>query len=74
MSDEVQIAEIAAKKAGEIIRSLLGRVQIIEKGRNYNLVTEADTNAEKCIIEVIRNHYPEDALLGEESCASTKLD
>ncbi|MBN1577506.1 MAG: inositol monophosphatase [Chitinispirillaceae bacterium] len=73
MPDELKAAEAAAQKAGEVIRSLLGKTQVIEKGVNYNLVTGADTAAERTVIETIRKRFPTDAFLGEESAATTPL-
>ncbi|MBN1761340.1 MAG: inositol monophosphatase [Chitinispirillaceae bacterium] len=74
MIRELEIAENGAKKAGQIIKMLLGKVRISEKGLNYNLVTEADTAAEKCIIDYIRTVYPEDGILGEETASNTKVE
>jgi myo-inositol-1(or 4)-monophosphatase len=73
MVDELRVARKAAEEAGEVMKSLLGNVQVAEKGVNYNLVTEADTAAEKTVIATIMEHFPEDAVLGEESAALTSL-
>jgi myo-inositol-1(or 4)-monophosphatase len=74
MFREVAIAEKAAKKAGEIIRSHLGTARVADKGLTYNLVTEADTAAERSIVETIHAVFPEDSILGEESSSATDLD
>ena len=73
MITELKIAEKAARDAGTVIRSLLGKASVSEKGLNYNLVTEADTAAEKMIIQAIRNDFPDDAVLGEESSSATDI-
>ncbi len=73
MMDELDSAIAAAKMAGKVICSLIGKVQVNEKGVNYNLVTGADTAAERIIIQAIMARYPDDAILGEESAASTSL-
>ena len=73
MVDELSVARKAAEEAGEVMKSLLGNVQVAEKGVNYNLVTEADTAAERIVIATLRRAYPDDAILGEESAASTSL-
>jgi myo-inositol-1(or 4)-monophosphatase len=54
-----------------MIRQLnqLETLQVAEKGRN-EFVTQIDRLAEGAIIEVIRDHYPEHAILAEESGAS----
>lgn len=73
MNSEFEVAVSAARKAGVVIRSLLGKARVTEKGVNYNLVTEADTAVEKAVIETIRDAFPADSILGEESAATTAL-
>lgn len=68
----VNIAIRAARRAGEIMIRHLGRLEtleVAEKGRN-DFVTRVDQQAEAAIIEVIRDHYPDHAILAEESGAS----
>jgi myo-inositol-1(or 4)-monophosphatase len=65
----LNIAVRAARRAGEIIvRSLvrLESIEITSKGRN-DYVSEIDRAAEREIIDIIRKHYPEHAILAEES-------
>jgi myo-inositol-1(or 4)-monophosphatase len=72
MHGMVNIAIRAARRAGELmIRQLnqLETLQVTEKSRN-EFVTQIDRLAEEAIIEVIRDHYPEHAILAEESGAS----
>ncbi len=72
MHGMVNIAIRAARRAGEImVRSLnrLESLEVAEKGRN-DFVTRVDQLAEEAIIEVIRDHYPDHAILAEESGAS----
>ena len=72
MHGMVNIAIRAARRAGELmIRQLnqLEALQVTEKGRN-DFVTQIDRAAEAAIIEVIRDHHPDHAILGEESGAS----
>jgi myo-inositol-1(or 4)-monophosphatase len=69
MHGMVNIAVRAARRAGELmIRQLnhLESLQVTEKSRN-EFVTQVDHLAEAAIIEVIRDHYPEHAILAEES-------
>ncbi|MGH8115158.1 MAG: inositol monophosphatase family protein [Rhodanobacteraceae bacterium] len=66
----------AARRAGEIIvRSLvrLDSLQVTSKGRN-DYVSEVDRAAEREIIAIIHKHYPEHAILAEESGASGEND
>ncbi|WVX30257.1 inositol monophosphatase family protein [Synechococcus elongatus IITB5] len=41
--------------------------QIEEKGRPGDLLTEADRAAEAAVLSVLERHYPEHAVLAEES-------
>lgn len=72
----LNIAVRAARRAGEIIvRSLvhLEGLQVASKGRN-DFVSEVDRAAEREIIAVIHKHYPDHAILAEESGASGEND
>jgi myo-inositol-1(or 4)-monophosphatase len=65
----VNIAVRAARRAGELmVRQLnqLDTLQVAEKSRN-EFVTQVDQLAEDAIIEVIRDHHPDHAILAEES-------
>ena len=76
ISKNLEAAREAAGKARDVIcyydrnRSEL---HIGLKGKN-DLITEADGEAEKVIIETIRNHFPDDAILAEESAETIRLD
>jgi len=62
----------AARRAGEVIARSIPRLeslQVTAKGRN-DYVSEVDHAAERDIIDTIRRHYPEHAILAEESGAS----
>jgi len=72
MHGMVNIAIKAARRAGEVmIRQLnrLEQLEVAEKGRN-DFVSAVDQHAEEAIIETIRDHYPDHAILAEESGAS----
>lgn len=73
MSRELLSAVEVAKMAGEIINSMNGKADIAEKGQNFNLVTEADTAAEECILGALGEQFPEDTFLGEESATDADL-
>lgn len=65
----LNVAVLAAQKGGDtLIRSLnkLERLQIDVKARN-DFVSDADRIAEHAIIETIQRHYPDHAILAEES-------
>src|SRR5665213_2344035 len=72
----LNIAVRAARRAGEVIVRSLVRLESLEvtsKGRN-DYVSEIDRAAEREIIEIVRKHYPEHAILAEESGRSGEHD
>ncbi|MEM8982860.1 MAG: inositol monophosphatase family protein [Pseudomonadota bacterium] len=72
----VNIAVGAARQAGSLLLRSQKRVDTLKvhsKGRN-DWVTEADIAAEQVIIEHIHKHYPDHAILGEESGALGESD
>ena len=72
----LNVAVMAAHRGGDsLLRSLkkLDRLKVEKKGRN-DFVSEADRNAEHVVIETILKHYPEHAILAEESGASGESD
>ena len=67
----LNVAVMAARRAGAtLIRNLvrLEKLKVEQKGRN-EYVSEADRAAERAVIDVIQKHYPEHAILAEESGA-----
>jgi myo-inositol-1(or 4)-monophosphatase len=69
MQPLLNIAIRAARRAGEIIvrgMNRLHRLDVRMKGQN-DFVTEIDMAAERDIIETIHKHYPNHAILGEET-------
>ena len=72
MHPMLTIAVRAARRAGSIINraALAGGLQVKSKRAN-DFVTEVDRAAEASIIESVRKSYPEHAILGEESGASS---
>ncbi len=72
MHGMVNIAVRAARRAGEImVRQMnqLEALKVVEKSRN-EFVSQVDQAAEAAIIEVIKDHYPDHAILAEESGAA----
>jgi myo-inositol-1(or 4)-monophosphatase len=61
----------AARRAGSIInRAALDRTKLeIHSKRANDFVTQVDRSAEAAIIEILRQAYPDHAILGEESGA-----
>ncbi len=64
---EKRVALSAAYKAAEVLRMKLGRLERISKKGAKDLVTEADAESEKVIIETIRSVFPRHDILAEES-------
>jgi myo-inositol-1(or 4)-monophosphatase len=59
----------AAYKGAEILRGYFGNIPAVRKKGEKDLVTEADINSEKKIIETIRSRFPHHGFLGEEGGA-----
>jgi myo-inositol-1(or 4)-monophosphatase len=64
---EIAVAREAAQAAGEILNRLFGRVNRVTKKGQIDLVTEADVQAEKAILDIITAHFPRDSILTEEA-------
>ena len=65
----IAFAHRLAGAAGEVIRPYFRkRIDVTDKGAAgfYDPVTEADKRAEQAIRDLIRAHYPQDGILGEE--------
>ncbi|APW62000.1 inositol monophosphatase family protein [Paludisphaera borealis] len=69
---ELKVAEAAAKVGGAVAtRHFRGGIEAVVKNvgegeGTYNMVTQADLDGERAIVEVIRATFPDHAVLGEE--------
>lgn len=63
----LEVATEAALAGGAILQAYAGKVEASEKGRPGDLVTIADKAAEAAILQVIQRHFPDHAILAEES-------
>jgi len=65
----IKTAIEAATAAGKFLKQNLGKVRNIQQksGQEKNLVTEIDKRSEEIIIDIIKKHYPNHAILAEES-------
>ena len=64
-----------AQEAGEILLYYWGNLKIIsDKEGKGNLVTEADHESEKKMLALLKRHYPDHAVLAEESGAHLSKD
>jgi myo-inositol-1(or 4)-monophosphatase len=66
------VAIEAAREAGRFLKLSVGKVRSVEvkQGDDRNLVSEIDRGAEAKIISIIRSHFPQHAILAEESGGS----
>ena len=72
----LNVAVMAARRAGAVLGRNFNKrdkLTVEMKGRN-DFVSSADLAAEKAIIDVIHKHYPDHAILAEESGASGESD
>ncbi len=72
MPKKLEIAKTAALEAGNIVLDHSSNIQIDYK-ETQNLVTQADLAAEKQILEILKNHYPDHAYLCEETAHDTDV-
>ena len=63
---ELAVAREATKAAGEVLSRMYGQVSHIVKKGDIDLVTEADLEAEKVILEILHHNFPQDNILSEE--------
>jgi myo-inositol-1(or 4)-monophosphatase len=64
----LDIATEAALAAGAVLEERWGKIETIqEKGTGGDLVTEVDKASEAVLLEVLQRHFPDQAILAEES-------
>lgn len=68
---ELDAARLAAREAGKILKGSFGHVNHIEKKGEIDLLTDADLQAEKRILQVIERAFPLDNIVSEEAGAQT---
>ena len=66
-ADELAFATDVAGQAGGILLDTYGRVATIDYKSKRDVVTDADYASERLIIRAIKERYPDDAILAEES-------
>ncbi len=66
-ADELAFATDLARQAGAILLDSYERVQRIDYKSKRDVVTDADYASERLIIRAIKERYPDDAILAEES-------
>jgi myo-inositol-1(or 4)-monophosphatase len=66
---ELDIAKRAAAAGGEVVARYFlkgGAVRSTKEGTSWNLVSDADVDSERAVVETIRAAFPDHAILGEE--------
>jgi myo-inositol-1(or 4)-monophosphatase len=71
---ELQFAEEQARRAGALLVGSYGRVQKIDRKSKRDVVTEVDYASETLLIAAIREGWPGDAILAEESGHHQRLE
>lgn len=56
-----------ARRAGALVREQAGRVERLSKRNGAEAVSEADRASQRLIIDGLRQRFPDDGLIGEES-------
>ena len=77
-SKELVVALEAAERASEIARDYFGK-QIetehkVVESKSQGLVTKADLDAEKLIIDIVKSSFPDHSFLAEESASEPTTD
>lgn len=67
LSDELAFAVREAKRAGALLQVSYGRVERIDYKSKRDVVTEVDVASEEQLLAAIRDRFPGDAILAEES-------
>ena len=67
VSDTLEIVEVVARQAGAVLMEGYGNVRHIHRKGVIDLVTEFDKRSEEVILSSIQQHFPDHAILAEES-------
>ncbi|MGZ3633456.1 MAG: inositol monophosphatase family protein, partial [Parachlamydiaceae bacterium] len=68
LQDWLKTALAAASGAGKILKKHWGKLSdVSEKSHPGDLVTIADLESEKLIVDLLHSHYPNHSILAEES-------
>ncbi len=62
-----EVALRAAQEAGEVLRKGVGNIKNIDYKSAFNVVTDVDKASEALVISIIREAFPDDYILAEES-------
>jgi myo-inositol-1(or 4)-monophosphatase len=75
LSSYLDVACQAAQRAGAILVRHFEQGVVVRSKQEYNLVSDADIEAERAVVAAIRQRFPEHAILAEEEhAASTEAE
>ncbi|MDQ3881301.1 MAG: inositol monophosphatase, partial [Chloroflexota bacterium] len=69
MEADLEFAVELARRAGGLLMGSFGKVQRIDRKSARDVVTDVDFTSEALIIDAIRERFPDDGILAEESGA-----
>ena len=69
-----EVARLCAHAAGRVAMSHFGSLRRVEMKGRGNVLTEADLEAERVILDILRSEYPRHAVLSEETAAKTRSE
>ena len=72
MDDFLQVAVEAARLGGGVLRQYYGKDKKIEYKGEIDVVTEADRQSEKLIVDLLASHFPKHSVLAEEGNSADK--
>jgi myo-inositol-1(or 4)-monophosphatase len=71
--DELTVALLAARTGAAVVREHFGVAVRADYKSDANPVTAVDRSSEEQVLKVLRTHYPDDAVLAEESGGSGSI-
>jgi myo-inositol-1(or 4)-monophosphatase len=74
MNTDLEVALKAARAGVETVREYRDKALNIKQKGYHDLVTDADLASEKTILGIILDHFPDDAVLAEETADHSTLD
>ncbi len=66
-SEDLEFAVDVARRAGRLLTDSYERIERIDYKSKRDVVTDVDYRSEALVLEAIRQRYPDDAILAEES-------
>ena len=64
---DIQKLKKAVLESAELIKDLRKDIEVFSKDQNVDLVTSADFQSEKIIMDAIKSNFPDDGIISEES-------